>query len=855
MNRVSLKCLNRKPWLSTLCVFLFACACHSGVVHSIPPAPTLDTVFPLGCKAGGETELQLKGNQLTQIYTLASNIRGFHCEQLGAGRMRVKIPADTPTGLYDLWAVTPHGISNVRTLAVGHRQELAEAEPNSLPSPMTIPLGTTINGAIDTAGDQDWFRFEGQAGQRVVIECWAARVDSRLRPVIDLFDTAGKRLPVIRQDIRTEPLIAFDVPDNGEYLIKLQDLVSAGGPDFGYRLDLHTDPRTVFSLPSAVNPAKQTDVTLYGWNLAAQKSASKPLFFEQSDATVDARAQGTLDCLPRWEPTQIGAFEGVPCYPYMHGHSFPLSNVSVPVILENGRNDKFSSAQLIPVPSEACGRLTQGNHCDWYSISAQRGEVVYFEAFAQRIDSSADLQISVFDANGKAILAKFYDTLMGIDHATIPTDHLDPSGRWVAPHDGTFLIAVSDQAGGITTKENRTYRLSLRREEPDYFLMVAPVQATESLRVQRHGRVALDVVVVRRRNMDAPIRLTANLLASIATGGFWRKSTGISSATLGLGSELQSLTALADLGLECSETWIGANESQTTLIVSARTDAQAKHGFLSIEGAADEIGGRSALPVSIVRTGTPNVWTRVVSALPIAVLEEEAPLRVVADAHQEIVHQLYGKLSLRYSPASVVDVSVKIEAKGHALTSPVKLSLVGLPRGIRADTVALDKNLREGFLSFYLPPTMPLGKFSFAVRAEATMAGPDGKGEQVTVFSNSQTINVEPAAFRVEIDPFAVRRAKRGETIQIGYVGHRTNGFIGKIHTEIASPGIVTNVPGLRARGETFVGQTDRGSLQVIVNPDAALGPQQFLRLLSVGVVEDQAIYFGSDYWELEIVE
>jgi hypothetical protein len=125
----------------------------------------------------------------------------------------------------------------------------------------------------------------------------------------------------------------------------------------------------------------------------------------------------------------------------------------------------------------------------------------------------------------------------------------------------------------------------------------------------------------------------------------------------------------------------------------------------------------------------------------------------------------------------------------------------------------------------------------------------------VRVISNPVLFQVEPAAFRVEIDPFSVTRVRRGETFQLAYSAKRLNGFIGKLHTELASPGHVTNVPGLRGRGETFVGQTDRGSLQIIVNDDAPIGPQQFLQLLTVGVVEDVPTYYGSCFVPLEIVE
>ena len=81
------------------------------------------------------------------------------------------------------------------------------------------------------------------------------------------------------------------------------------------------------------------------------------------------------------------------------------------------------------------------------------------------------------------------------------------------------------------------------------------------------------------------------------------------------------------------------------------------------------------------------------------------------------------------------------------------------------------------------------------------------------------------------------------------------NGFTSKIHTELAAPGEVTDVVGLRGRGVTFVGQTEAGVIQIIANDDAPLGQLPFLRLYGVGVLEDEALFHGSCFLQLEVVE
>ena len=96
---------------------------------------------------------------------------------------------------------------------------------------------------------------------------------------------------------------------------------------------------------------------------------------------------------------------------------------------------------------------------------------------------------------------------------------------------------------------------------------------------------------------------------------------------------------------------------------------------------------------------------------------------------------------------------------------------------------------------------------------------------------------------------------ERGQIAQVKYRVRRLNGFINKIHSELAAPGTVTKVGGLRGRGVTFVGQTDSGAIQVVASDDAPLGQRAFLRVYAVGVLEDEALYHGSHFLNLQIVE
>lgn len=841
-------------------------------VGQVPPA--LNTVFPIGGQVGQSVEVTVAGSNLEGLRTLHCSIPSVACERLDSSRWRLAIPGNAPLGLCDVWAISDSGISSPRTFAIGNRPEHLEAEPNDKAiQVMAVPLDIVLNGQIDNAGDVDLFRFEARRGQRVIVECSAERIDSRLRAVLEVFDATGKRLAVNRGYFGIDPLIDFPVPDDGSYVVKIQSLTSVGSAEHYYRLAIDTGPRVVFAMPNVVRRGQATRVALYGWNLAqasgvqsneakangttevasasesstevagttglsrltsshATNDRNEQLEYEQLEVEIPASLAEATWPLPVRCQSQQATFEGF-AYQLSGSHMPVMIGVTdVPVLLENGGNHSPSTAQEIVAPCEVSGQLVAGDKSDWFAISAQRGETFFIEALGQRIHSPVDLQVSVFEATGELELSQFGDEVRNIGGA-FPTNHLDPAGRWVCPADGRYLLAIRNLIGGLQADPRRTYRLSVRREEPDFHVVaISRPEDSAGLNVRRGGRAVLDLLALRRRGCDGAIRVSAKDLP---------------------------------VGVECPDVWLGPGVDRATLIVSADKSASGLVGRLKLEGDL-ELPSNAARYVephnntrqvrggTLVRTGLPTGWGRMTSQLPF-VVSGDAPLRITADGHETLQHHLYGKLTPKHSPGGVLDVAVNFEWSKPGDQAPVKLIGLGLPDMIHNQATVIPAKQSKGYLSFFLPPTMPVGHYSLAIHGETTVTLPDMKTATVSVVSNPVSFEVHPAAMLVEVDPFAVTRAKRGETITVGYTGKRLNGFIGKMHTELAAPGQITDVTGLRARGETFTGLTEKGSLQVVVNDDAPLGPQQFLRLFTVGVVEDVPTHFGCSLFPLEIVE
>jgi len=804
-----------------VCAILF-CNCAA---FAAQPNPVLNNVFPPGGQAGTSVEVVIAGGGLTNVSELRCSHPAITCETDEGKLFRLTVPADVPNGHYDLCAVTANGLSSVRTFIVGHLKEQSEADANdTLDAASTISIDSVTNGRIEKAGDVDHFAFEAKRGQRVLIECHAKRIDSKLRAVLEVFDSAGRRLAVNRGFFGIDPLIRFDVPDDGVYRVRVFDLVYSGSADHVYRLSIDTGPRVAFAVPAFVQQGSTSRVKLYGWNLGDGSTDADGGGFETVDVEVTPPESDDAPSPFRFAPAQIETTGFAYHYPGSHA-PIRIGLSDVPVTPAVAGNHSPTAAQPIPVPAEVSGQLIASGELDWFRFDAKRGEVLWIEGFGERIGSPVDLDVSILDPSAEQELARFTDQRQNIGGMRFPSAHTDPSGRWLVPADGQYLVLVRSLIGDSADDSRRVYRLSVRREEPDFDLAVVPRRDDPTaLNVPRGGRAIVDVLAFRRRGLTGAIRVSAINLP---------------------------------VGIECPNVWLGPGVNRVPLVVTAGDRVDDFSGRLQLEGHALAASTKQARGGTIVRKGEPSGWSRLTDQIGMSVAGE-APIRITADGDGIRKHDLYGDLQVRHSPGSMLDVAVQIDRREIDYQAPVTISGVGLPDVIRNQKATIPAGQSSGYVSFYLPPTLAAGRYTIAIQGQTTVpTGPaDSKGvrktESVTVFTNPVTFNVQPAAFIVELDQDAPQRIHRGEVLQVKYSTRRVNGFLSKIHTELFAP---DEVRGIRGRGVTFVGQTDSGNIQIIANDDAPLGRQPFLRLYAVGVLEDQPVYHGSCFLPIEIVE
>lgn len=208
--------------------------------------PWVTAAFPLGARAGVETVIQLDGwNLPTNRLVLAptdATVREILVGELGGTRL----------------------IKPLR-FAVSDLPEAVEREPNdATEAAQRVELPLILNGVVRQPGDRECFRFNGRAGQRIVAEVLARRLDSPLDAALRLRD-AGGRILAANDDAedkaagllthQADARLEATLPADGDYTLELFDAQQHGGPAYAWRLRL-SEPRPDFALrvtPSALN--------------------------------------------------------------------------------------------------------------------------------------------------------------------------------------------------------------------------------------------------------------------------------------------------------------------------------------------------------------------------------------------------------------------------------------------------------------------------------------------------------------------------------------------------------------------------------------------------------------------------
>ena len=530
-------------------LLLFASLIHAqGMTGPSQGTPRISFVMPMGGKAGSEFELRVTGQDLADpadLQTLHFNFPGVKVEMIGSDttvidkkkgqpqqalttqKFKVTLPANAPIGIQDVRIVTKKGISNPRAFVVSDHKEFVEQEPNNeVDKAQRIALNSSVSGVISTGTDVDFYVFAGKKGQRVVLSCLTSSIDSRLPAFVQLFGPGDVYLGGNRNYFQNDALVDAVLPADGDYYVRVVSFAyqqANSGIDCFYRLTVTTAPWIDAVFPSAIEPGKSAQVTVYGRNLPGGKIDPDAVVNDHplEKVVVTVKAPGDARAIQRL------AFSGymTPISSMLDGFDFRLKNeagqsnpflmtyASGKVIADNGDNDEQAKAQQVPTPCTIAGRIEKKGDRDWYAFSAKKGEGFNIDACAERLGAPMDLFFQIRSAQGTLITEQ--DDNPEILSPQFYTANSDPPKyRFVAPADGIYYIMVTTRDAFTQFGPRHGYTLKITPEEPDFRLVAMPTSlvSPEGNVVNKEGGAAYTVYIWRFGGFNETITLTGENL-------------------------------------------------------------------------------------------------------------------------------------------------------------------------------------------------------------------------------------------------------------------------------------------------------------------------------------------------------
>ena len=454
-------------------------------------------------------------------------------------RFKVTVPPDVSVGDYDVRVICKRGISNARVFCVSDYEETQEKEPNDTRAQATrINMNSTANGCIRKGEDVDWFVFAAKAGQRVLIECRAMRIDSTLDGVMWLSDSSGKELAMSQdeeiRDEKRDPFIDFNVPADGDYSIKISDFIYDGGDNFFYRLSVTASvPYIDFILPNGAPPGSTTPITFYGRNLPGGEKTDlvidghpiqkvvRPITVPGGEAAMDLHSSDAV------RPYTV-SLDGMDVR--LKGDA-GSSNAKLllfdplPQISEQESHNSQKQAQRLSVPCAVNGQFMKGDS-DYYVFAAKKNDKFHINVIASRINSPADPEMEILNAAsgsgtaGKTLASpkdtpNFPDPLVNEANTRFLTETRDIYYLFTAPEDGDFTLRIEHLFREAHGGPHFTYRLQIEGEQrPDFRVITVPnhYRASQTHTLYQGGRERIDILCWRLRGFNEPVTIEARNL-------------------------------------------------------------------------------------------------------------------------------------------------------------------------------------------------------------------------------------------------------------------------------------------------------------------------------------------------------
>jgi hypothetical protein len=444
--------------------------------------------MPMGGQVGSEIEVSITGQHIDDATELRFSNPGITATRKLDGdgtplpnKYLVKIDSGCPLGIHEASVMTRLGLSASRVFSVGTLAEAIQAQPSTtLLSAMPLKINSICN-AVMPARAINHYRFDAKKDQRVIVDCAAKGIDSKLNAVLVVADAQGRDLVAERRG----GAIDFRAPEDGTYVIKVHELTFKGGPEHFYRLAL------------------------------TEAHSDEPVTRLPSTKTVSSFS---------WPPSGLAAEAAM---------------------REVEPNNEHANAQQITLPCDISGSFAPAADTDTFEFNAKKGEVWWVEVASERLGLPTDPSIIVQHVEGSGAEEKLTDVAelsdipspvkvssngYAYDGPPYNAGSPDILGKIEVQQDGLYRLELSDLFGGTRSDPRNRYRLIIRRATPDFALVAWALHMqlrngdrnalSKPIALRGGSTMALEVVAVRRDGFAGEIELVLeNLPDGVTASG------------------------------------------------------------------------------------------------------------------------------------------------------------------------------------------------------------------------------------------------------------------------------------------------------------------------------------------------
>ena len=477
-----------KKLMSFFCVAFAGFVSVASAQSVCLPSPRLLTTMPMGGQIGTTFDLSITGETIDEARELVFSHPSITAKQKmdTAGKSiplqyTVTIGEDCPQGIHEARVMTRLGLSSSRIFTVSDVKECSQPKPTTtLAAAFPIEVDSICNSVMPVRA-VNHYRFEAKKGQRIVVDCAAKGIDSKLNPVLILGDAEGRDLRVQRRG----GLIDFTIPSDGSYTIKVHDLTFEGGSMHFYRLSLR----------------------MLGTDAPVQRLPSSQLVSAHS-----------------WPPAGLAAKAAA---------------------TETEPNNAAADSQKISLPCDIAGSFYPAADVDRFEFDGKKGDVWWVEIASQRLGRPTDptavvQQIKVVDGKEQTVdIAELNDIASPVKVSSYGYSYDGPPynagssdflGKVEIKEDGLYRIQLSDMLGGTRKDPTNVYRLLVRKAQPDFAVVgwCFHMQLrngdrnalSKPMAIRGGATLAYEIVAVRRDGFDGAIDLAlSNLPDGVTSKG------------------------------------------------------------------------------------------------------------------------------------------------------------------------------------------------------------------------------------------------------------------------------------------------------------------------------------------------